>query len=114
MPPDITWRRASNKMSLLARLGTKPIAPRSIARITSLARSDAETTTTGNAGYALRSSGSSSKPSASPSCRSSNARSKSLSFFSVWRAARALPAPITVTSSPSPWITAFNAARISG
>ena len=50
MPPDITMCRASNSVSLLARLGTKPIAPRSIERITSLVRSDAETTTTGSAG----------------------------------------------------------------
>ena len=50
MPPDMTTCSASDSVSLLARLGTKPIAPRSIARITSALRSDAETTTTGTAG----------------------------------------------------------------
>ena len=50
MPPDITRRSASCSVSLLARLGTKPMAPKSIARITSLARSEAETTTTGSDG----------------------------------------------------------------
>ena len=50
MPPDMTMCSASNSVSLLARLGTKPIAPRSIARITSALRSEAETTTTGSAG----------------------------------------------------------------
>ena len=50
MPPDMTMRSASNSVSLLARLGTKPIAPRSMARITSLLRSEADTTTTGSAG----------------------------------------------------------------
>jgi hypothetical protein len=41
---------------LEVRLGTKPIAPRSSARITSLVRSEAETTTTGTAGQVLRNS----------------------------------------------------------
>ena len=50
MPPDMTMCSASNRVSLLARLGTKPIAPASTARITSLVRSDADTTTTGKAG----------------------------------------------------------------
>ena len=43
-------RSASKSISLDERLGTKPIAPRSIARITSLVRSEADTTTTGSAG----------------------------------------------------------------
>ena len=50
MPPCITIESASNSVSFDARLGTKPIAPRSIERITSLVRSEAETTTTGSAG----------------------------------------------------------------
>ena len=41
---------AWNSVSLLAHFGTKPIAPRSMARITSVLRSDADTTTTGSAG----------------------------------------------------------------
>ena len=48
--PDITIFSASCSSALELRLGTKPIAPRSIARITSLARSLADTTTTGPAG----------------------------------------------------------------
>jgi hypothetical protein len=43
-------RSASNRSRLEARLGTKPIAPMSIARITSTCRSVADTTTTGSAG----------------------------------------------------------------
>ena len=47
MPPRMTTCSASCSVSLLARFGTKPMAPRSMARITSALRSDAETTTTG-------------------------------------------------------------------
>jgi hypothetical protein len=36
MPPDMTMRSASDSVSLEARLGTKPMAPRSMARMTSL------------------------------------------------------------------------------
>ena len=43
-------RSASNRSRFDARLGTKPIAPMSIERITSLLRSLADTTTTGSAG----------------------------------------------------------------
>jgi hypothetical protein len=49
-PPDMTMRSASNSWSLDERLGTKPIAPRSMARMTSLVRSEADTTTTGSDG----------------------------------------------------------------
>ena len=38
------------RVSLVARLGTKPMAPMSMARMTSLVRSEAEMTTTGRAG----------------------------------------------------------------
>ena len=50
MPPDITSLSACASISVLLRLGTKPIAPWSIERITSLARSEAEITTTGRDG----------------------------------------------------------------
>ena len=99
MPPDMTTLSASVSVSLLARLGTKPIAPRSIERITSALRSDAETTTTGIAGQPLRSSTSRSKPSASPRRRSSRTRSKLPSAASASRAARAPPTPTTATSA---------------
>jgi hypothetical protein len=114
MPPDMTTFRASVSVSLLARLGTKPMAPRSMARITSELRSEAETTTTGTAGQPLRSSASSSKPSASPRCRSSRTRSKSSAAPSAWRAARAPPTPTTETWLPSPSITFCRALRMRG
>jgi hypothetical protein len=50
MPPDITMCSASNSVSLDARLGTKPMAPWSMERMTSLVRSLADTMTTGSAG----------------------------------------------------------------
>ena len=50
MPPESTRDSASSSCSLLARLGTKPMAPMSMQRITSLLRSEADTTTTGSAG----------------------------------------------------------------
>src|SRR5436190_5299874 len=114
MPPDMTTLSASVSVSLLARLGTKPIAPRSIARMTSALRSDAETTTTGIAGQPLRSSTRTSKPSASPRRRSSRTRSKLPSAPSASRAARAPATPTTLTSLPMPWITFCSAVRISG
>jgi hypothetical protein len=114
MPPDITTLSASKRISLLARLGTKPIAPRSTAWITSLLRSEADTTTTGTAGYWARNSVSTSKPCASPSARSSSTRSKSGSAASTPRASAALAAPTTETWSPRPWMTVLRAERISG
>src|SRR6187455_1573869 len=115
MPPCMTTCSASCRVSLLARLGTKPIAPRSIERITSALRSEAETTTTGTAGQELRSSISRSKPSASPRRRSSSIRSNpSASAASASRAALALLAPTTETCVPMPSITFCRAVRISG
>src|SRR4051812_48526761 len=114
MPPDMTTLSASVSVSLLARLGTKPIAPRSIARMTSALRSDAETTTTGIAGQPLRSSTRTSNPSASPRRRSSRTRSKLPSAPSASRAARAPATPTTLTSLPMPWMTFCSAVRISG
>ena len=49
-PPFITIFSAVFSSALLDRLGTKPMAPRSMARMTSLERSDADTTTTGSDG----------------------------------------------------------------
>src|SRR3954469_9987871 len=114
MPPCMTTRSASVNVSLLARLGTNPIAPRSIARMTSARRSDAETTTTGIAGQPLRSSISSSKPSASPRRRSRRTRSKPASMASASRAARAPATPTTATSLSIPCTTFCSALRMSG
>src|SRR6187402_609716 len=101
MPPCMTTCSASCRVSLLARLGTKPIAPRSIERITSALRSEAETTTTGTAGQELR--------------RSISSRSNpSVSAASASRASLALLAPTTETCVPMPSITFCRAVRISG
>ena len=48
--PDMTMRSASCSSACDELLGTKPMAPLSMARMTSLVRSDADTTTTGTAG----------------------------------------------------------------